>query len=169
MAAIVFLQELGTELHGHASGHFTHGSEQRKCPSVHNRFISDGEDAFVFQRGSQRRLRCQVQVSEEDQTWTEVAVFAFERLFDLHDHLCGSPYSGGFSNQLSTGCSILFIQESAACSGSGFHQHFMSIGYQTYDSCRCNGDTVFVIFNFLGYSNNHSSSLLSSGFLLCKE
>ncbi|MNN29244.1 hypothetical protein D3C81_1428400 [compost metagenome] len=155
MSAVVLLQKLRAELHGHPSCHFAHWCKQRQCASIHNSFVADREDAFVFQCGCEGWFWSKVQIREQDQTRTEVAVFAFQRLFYLHDHFSGSPYSSCVCNQLSSGCSILFVQKSAACAGSGFHQHFMSFSHQADHSGRGNCYAVFVILNFFRYANDH--------------
>ena len=85
-------------------------------------------------------------------------VFRLYRLLDLDDHF-------GFGIDLFDGrqqfgaCGdVVFVRESAVCTGSRLHIHFMPTFGKLFGSGRGERNPVFVVFNLFWNTDNHKSS-----------
>ncbi|MNM21330.1 hypothetical protein D3C81_316890 [compost metagenome] len=102
-----------------------------------------------------------MQVREQNESGAEVAVFALKRLLHFHHHLGAVPHIGGACNQFRSRCCVFRIRKSAAEARTLLDQYLVTFLDKANDSCRCNGYAILVILDFLGYSDDHSTHLLS--------
>jgi len=155
-AAILLAQEVGADLDGHSAGNFTHGRQQGQCAvrQLHG-FVSYAHHLFLQQRPGQFGLRSQVQVGEKYLALFEQVVFGGLGLFNLDDHVRGLEDFGCGVDYACAGGRIALVAKAAAHSGGLFHQYLMSFPDQGVGPGRSQRHPVFVVFDLLGYANNH--------------
>src|SRR6516165_11297402 len=95
-AALLLFETMGSDLHRHPSGYLTHRGKQRQAATpVGDCLISDSDSARSDQPLSQRFVRSQMQIREQNLSLTQQRHFSRLRLLDLNDQFRGAEHLFG--------------------------------------------------------------------------
>ena len=126
-ASVLFFKIGCADLDGHAAGDFAHGGEERECASaVANGLVGDAGDLLFEQRVGEVGERREMQIGEEDEALAEVAVFFFDWLFDLDDHVGEPPDVVGGADDLGAGGLVFVVGHGGERSGVVLDQHLVA-------------------------------------------
>ncbi len=104
------------------------------------------------------RIWRQVQVGEQQLTRSEQLALLRLGLLHLHYHLGPGEDLRRAGHQFGTGCLVLGVGQPDRLASLLLHQHLVSPGRQLLHSGGSHADPVFMVFDFLGYANNHARS-----------
>jgi len=150
------LQRPSSRLDGHAAGDFGHGCQQRQAAAaVGHGLISNGNAAGLHQRRSLFRVRRQMQVGIQYLPRTQHGTLDRLRLLDLDDHVGTLEDFFRSLHDLRPGGQVLLVGEADSGARIGLHQHLMAVALEFLDTGRGQPDAVFMVLNFLGYTDQH--------------
>ncbi len=144
---------------GRPPRHLGHGRQQRQTATlVGHRLVGDGHRPRVDQQLGLHRIRRQVQIGKEQLTGAQQFTLLRLGLLHLHYHLGPGEYLSRTRHQFSTGSLVLGIGQPDRLASLLLHQYLVSPGRQLLHSGGSHADPVFMVFDFLGYANNHARS-----------
>ena len=158
-SAVRFFEEVTTLLRRHTPCDFRHGNQQRqRTVGCFDGFVSAADRTTFDHCPGQRFAAGEVKIGEYQLSLADEFVFRLYRLLDLDDHF-------GFGIDLFDGrqqfgaCGdVVFVRESAVCTGSRLHIHFMPTFGKLFGSGRGERNPVFVVFDLFWNTDNHKSS-----------
>ncbi len=145
------------------AGDLAHRCEQREgaVRKLH-RLVGDRGDAPVDECPRQRLVRGEVQVGEQDEPATEVAVLALDRLLHLEDEFGFLPGARGVGQDGRPCVRVQFIRDGRAASGAGLDEHVVPVGDQVVDAGRGDRHPELVVLDFAGDRDLHEAPITST-------
>ena len=104
------------------------------------------------------RIRRQVQIGEQQLIRAQQFALLGLGLLHLHYHLGPGEDLRRADHQLGPGRLVLGIGQSDRLTALLLYQDLVSTGRQLLHSGGSHADPVFMVFDFLGYANNHARS-----------
>ena len=159
-AAAVLLFEVGrADLDGEAAGDLGHGGEEgKRAGAVADGLVGDAGDLFSSRASVRSLERGEVEVGEEDEAFAEVLVLLFDGLLDLDDHVGEAPdVVGGRrrSRRRRPGSRRRgWRRARRRCASTST---LWPASTRALDAGGGNADAALVVFDFLGYTDNHAS------------
>jgi len=155
------LQKPGAFLDGHASGHLTHGGQQRQSAvGLLDGFISDAYGLTLDQCPGLGLISCQVEIGENDLPFPDQVVLRRQGFFNVHDHVSRSVDLFGGIDDVGPGPDVGVIGKAASRPGAFLHQHLVPALNHHLHSRRSHAHPILRRLDLLGYSYNHVSSLM---------
>src|SRR6202012_3651723 len=143
-------------LDGETAGDLGHGGEKRECAgAILDSLVGDSSDAFFEGGVGELVERGEVKVGEEDEAVSEVVVLLFDGLFDLDDHLGGAPEVGGVADDFGADGLVVIVREAGELAGVVLDEHLVAGLGEGLGTGGGYDYSALVIFDFLGYTNNH--------------
>ncbi len=102
-----------------------------------------------------------MQVGEQHQVVTKIAVLGFDRFLHLEHHVTGGPGGCGVGADRGAGGDVGGIRDRRAVARTGLHDHLVAVGDQFVHTRGGDGDAVFVVLDFGGNGNLHGFSVLA--------
>jgi hypothetical protein len=142
-------------LHRHTACNFAHGAQKWQCAvSILNGLVRNRGNLLVGKLLGELRLRCKVQVSIENEVFTEEAKLGRKRLFNF-DHHVGAPSLFRRANNGCAHAEVVGIFDTSALTSSLLNQHLVSATGEALHARRGHANTVLTRFDFFRYANNH--------------
>src|SRR5690349_12908976 len=101
-----------------------------------------------------------MKIGKYELSFSDQPVLLFDGFLHLNDHLGARKYLGCIEDHLSSGASILIVAEAAAFAGAVLHINRVSALYEFLRTSRSKRHTVFIVFDFLRYSDDHRITAL---------
>ena len=147
---------MGSDLHRHPSGYLTHRGKQRQAaPPVGNCLISDGDSARSDQPLSQRFVRGQMQIREQNLSLTQQRHFSWLRLLDLDDQFRGAEHLCGAAEDVGTCRFVCCVIEADLGARSRLDDHFMSVVHEFAHNPGDQADPILMGFHLLRDADQH--------------
>ena len=153
----MFRQEITADQHRHASRDLAHRFEQGQTTVDLDSFVGQCGDAGPQQRFRQGAVRREVQVGEQNLPALQQGVFRGLRLLDLDDQLGPGKHRGMVLEQRGAGLGVFLIRIAGARPGRPLDKHGMPALNQLIRRGGEQGHAVFLLLNFLGKADDHSS------------
>jgi hypothetical protein len=151
------LQQSRPDLRRHAARDLGHRREQRqRARRVGHRLIGDCADAGRHQRLGLLAVGREVEIGEEDFPALEQRALGLERLLDLHDQIGAFENLGRVGCDLRAGRDIVGIRYAGAVACILLHHDAVAAPGELAHRRGHQAHAVFVVFDFLGYSDEHA-------------
>ena len=139
-----------------AAGDLGHRREERQAAAgeLHG-LVGDRGDAVRDEPIGERAVGGEVQVGEEHEVVTEVAVFARDRLLDLEQQLGARPHLGGVVEERRPGGLVLGIRHGGAEARPALHEDLMARCDQVVNARGRQRHAVLVVLHFGGDADPH--------------
>ena len=159
LAALHLLQAVGAGLHGETPGHFGHGRQQRQAAEggCHG-LVGDADCAACHQILGLLGIRGQVQVGEQNLIRLQHGPLVRLWLLHLDDHFRLVEDLRGVGGDGRSGALVVVVAGADAGAGIAFHQGLVAVVGDFTNALRRHADTVFVVLNLCGYTNQHDDS-----------
>jgi len=96
-----------------------------------------------------------MQIREQHLAFAQARALNGLRLLDLDDHLRLGKHLIGGRRDRRTRRNVVRVGEANARTGLGFHQYLVALQHEFLDRGGHHADAVFVVFDFLGYTDPH--------------
>ena len=96
-----------------------------------------------------------MKIGEHQLVFADEVVLLFYGLLHFHDHFRDRENTGCIGKKFGAGGDVLFVAEAAADTGGGLYMYGVTALHQFLCAGGCEGNTVFIIFNFLRNSDDH--------------
>ena len=126
---------------------------------IGDRLVRDARHLALHHLFRQLKLRCEMQVREQQLILAHPRIFRCDRLFDLDDHVAGFPNLVSRIEQLAAGFYILIVVKARAFTGRLLHKNFVTGVHQSVHTRRRQTDTILIVLDLFWQTNLHKNYL----------